>query len=346
MNTDRGTVSHGSRGFTLVELLVVIAIIGVLVALLLPAVQAAREAARRSACTNNLKQLGVGIHNVISATNGKFPFNKDAMKANGANTGVSKWTMSNNGSYSWIVMTLPYMERKDIYDRFDFSQNSNAGNNLAVSQTMIPSLICPSNPQPRQRGSIIDNEGAGGGTNYGGTDYSGSLGHVWAGWKDCSAVPDFTDTQTPNRFTRGTAGTPWVNQQAMLEQVNINGVFKFADVTMLSDITDGTSKTIAAIEDMHWRGGNGTTFDVNPNDVASWTSSIGSITTLRNPMNNKNPAWQQGAGDRRCSGWSSNHPGGAHAMQADGSVAFYQEAIDHIVRYSLATKSGGEAKTN
>ncbi|MDA1041239.1 MAG: DUF1559 domain-containing protein [Planctomycetota bacterium] len=330
------------RGFTLVELLVVIAIIGVLIGLLLPAVQAAREAARRSSCANNLKQLGLAIHNVISSQSETLPYNKDAMRANGGNTGIIKWSLSQNGSYSWMVMSLPYMEQMNVYDRFDFSQDSNAGSNLAVSQTVLPEFFCPSNSQPKQRGSLIDNAGAGGGTNYGGTDYSGSLGHIWAGWKDCGAVPDFPDNQTPSRFTRGSAGTPWVSQQAMSEQVRVNGAFKFADTTSLSEITDGTSKTIAVVEDMHWRGGNGATFEKTPNDVANWVCSLGAVTNLRNPLNNKNPAWQQAAGDRRCSGWSSNHPGGAHAMHVDGSVAFYQETIDHIVRRALATKDGGD----
>jgi prepilin-type N-terminal cleavage/methylation domain-containing protein len=340
---NRRSLRSITRGFTLVELLVVIAIIGVLVGLLLPAVQAAREAARRSACNNNLKQIGLAMHNVASAQQERLPFSKDAMRANAGNTGIIKWRLSNEGSYSWVVMCLPYMDRQDLFDRFNFEQNSNSATNLPISQSIIPGLLCPSNTQPRQRGSLIDNAGAGGGTNYGGLDYSGSLGHIYGGWKDCSAIPDFPDTQTPSRFTRQTAGTPWVNQQALGEQVNCNGVFQYADGKRLSDITDGTSRTIAVFEDMHWRGGNGATFDLNPTDTSNWVSALGSVHTMRSPLNNRNPAWQLGAGDRRCTGWSSLHPGGGHAMNADGSVAFYQETMDHVVRYSLATSKGGEA---
>ena len=336
------------RGFTLVELLVVIAIIGVLVGLLLPAVQTARESARRSRCSNNLRQLGLGIHNVISGQNEMLPFSRDAMKGNaGANSGTTTWGLSNNGGFSWIEMTLRVMDYDDIVRQFDMKQNSNSATNMPLSQKVIPGLLCPTNSsQPKQNGTLIDNEGAGGGTNYGRTDYTGSLGHVWAGWKDCSAIPDFTDNRTPNRFTRGSAGTPWVNQQALTEQPNLNGVFQFAGGRMLSDIRDGTSKTIAVYEDMHWRGGNVDPFDFNPNDVSGWVSPLAAVGTMRNPLNNQNLAWQLGAGDRRCSGWSSSHPGGAHAMMLDGSVNFYRNEIDHIVRYSLATIRGGESVSN
>lgn len=331
------------RGFTLVELLVVIAIIGVLIGLLLPAVQAAREAARRSSCTNQLKQLGLAIHNVISSQSETLPYNKDAMRTNAGNTGINKWSLSQNGSYSWIVMCLPYMEQSTLYDRFNFSEDSNSSNNAPLGQTQIPSLQCPSNTQVKQRNMWIQNSGGPDGPNFSRHDYSGSLGHIWGGWKDCGAVPEFTDTRTPSRFVRGSAGTPWVNQQALNEQVKCNGPFKYAGETTLAEITDGTSKTIAVFENMHWRGYNNGVFDFQtPDECASWVSSLGSVHTLRAPMNNQNPSWLQGHGDRRCAGWSSRHPGGASAMQADGSVAFYTEDMDHIVRYSLATMNGGD----
>ena len=90
---------------------------------------------------------------------------------------------------------------------------------------------------------------------------------------------------------------------------------------------------------MHFRGGNGAVFDINPTDDAAWFSGLGAINTLRNPMNNRNRAWLQGAGDRRCHGWSSNHPGGAQAAMADGSVHFFSQDISHELRYKLAVRN-------
>ena len=128
----------------------------------------------------------------------------------------------------------------------------------------------------------------------------------------------------------------------MLEQVNYNGVFKQVGPRRLGDILDGTSNSIAAFEDMHWRGGNQTPFDYNVTADSAWVNPNATVGNLRNLMNNRNPAWQQGAGDQRCHGWSSNHTGGASAVKADGSVQFFSESMDHIVRYGLATIKGGE----
>ena len=120
-------------------------------------------------------------------------------------------------------------------------------------------------------------------------------------------------------------------------------MFAYAGAKKLGDLVDGTSKTIAVFENYHFRGyNNGVWYARTPDECAAWFSSVGSQHTLRNPLNNKNPAWLQGHGDRRCAGWSSNHPGGASALGADGSVKFYTDDIDNWVRYALATAAGGE----
>ena len=110
---DRKPVQGGQRGFTLVELLVVIAIIGILVALLLPAVQAAREAARRSRCQNNLKQLGLALLNYHDTHDGLPP------AANWIN--LSTVTTHNNGGLreNWVIMILPFLEQQTVYDSFN-----------------------------------------------------------------------------------------------------------------------------------------------------------------------------------------------------------------------------------
>lgn len=120
------------RGFTLVELLVVIAIIGTLVALLLPAIQAAREAARKASCRNNLRQVGVAMHNYESAR-GKLP----------PGYKYAAGTEGNALGYSWTIMLLPFMELQSIHDGFDFTKPVYDNVNAAIREQHIESLLCP-----------------------------------------------------------------------------------------------------------------------------------------------------------------------------------------------------------
>ena len=145
-----------NHGFTLVELLVVIAIIGILVALLLPAIQAAREAARRSSCVNNLHQIGVALHNFHSA-HGVFPY--------GANDGDCEASTPDRQVKAWRVLLLPYMEHQPLYDQLEpLAELSNTvtamgknvctfpetrpWDNTPLQQQPVPEFVCPSEQAP------------------------------------------------------------------------------------------------------------------------------------------------------------------------------------------------------
>src|SRR4051812_19823320 len=129
-------------GFTLVELLVVIAIIGVLVALLLPAVQAARESSRRSQCSNNLRQLAIGVHN-FHDTNGTVPPT--------IQYGVKQWSSATNpggfgAGWGLLAFMLPYIEQKPLFDTINFTTSVGCASMRQVHQARIPGLTCPSDP--------------------------------------------------------------------------------------------------------------------------------------------------------------------------------------------------------
>lgn len=345
------------RAFTLIELLVVIAIIAILIALLLPAVQQAREAARRTQCKNNLKQIGLAMHNYHDVYN-CFPHNQNRW----VNPAIPNIGGDQIPQFSWLVGILPYIDQAPLFNAFDTNVNVSDGNggviagnrnhnaigvNEALARQPIPAYTCPSNSQ----GTVRNNQRPGGyrwnGGNSAkaGTDYVGNLGHIWGGWKDCGNVPDslVNDALPGNLGTRGPAngGTPWVNGEWVGDQTRCQGIFKYIGVTRIRDCTDGTSNSIAVFENMHWRGGNGAIFDQKVDEYSAWVSPLAAIHTLRNPINNTKPAWQSWAGDLRCESPSSYHTGGIQILLADGSVHFLNENIDHGTRYKLACRNDG-----
>jgi prepilin-type N-terminal cleavage/methylation domain-containing protein/prepilin-type processing-associated H-X9-DG protein len=152
------------RAMTLVELLVVIAIIGVLAALLLPAIQAARESARRMQCQNNMRQIGVGLALHANAT-GAFPI--------GCIGGPNY--LHDPRILSWNVQTLPYLEQQNVYDRFDLSASSTPATNRAIAATVTPMFLCPSVPETQ----LVSISGLWKGAAF--TDYGGLYGVEGAG---------------------------------------------------------------------------------------------------------------------------------------------------------------------
>jgi len=348
--------SPPKRAFTLIELLVVIAIIAVLIALLLTAVQQAREAARRTQCKNNLKQLGLACHNYHD-TFGQFPMNW--YNGDNPNQGDPHNPAYKNGSWSWVVMSLPYFDQGPMYNAiatyFPVANGNPPATGMGwvtplngartprdMAKTVLPGLVCPSNPQdPKRDNQIIEPDNGGWNGPYadsaGGLDYVGNMGHIWGGWHDCGNVPDFPSAD--GRFVKGSAGTPWISERWNNDNPNINGVFMYRGSRKMSQIVDGTTNTVLLYESHHWRGGNPATDGGNfyaAQDVANWASALGATGSMRNPINNRNPAWQYGNGDIRNFGPQSQHVGGCHVVLCDGSVRFLSENIDNSTRYNLA----------
>jgi prepilin-type N-terminal cleavage/methylation domain-containing protein/prepilin-type processing-associated H-X9-DG protein len=295
-----------SHGFTLIELLVVISITALLIALLLPAVQAAREAARRAQCVNNLKQIALAALNYESA-NECFPMGNPV----GVASYSSGWIEAGNydDGPSIFVAMLPQMEQAALYNCVNFSVNICLAPNLTIQRTLIQTLLCPSDPAVPQLDTPVLF------ATYSGfqvahSSYSGCTG-TWAHWTwSPSSIPSLATLAAQD-----------------------NGIFYVNSRTRIADVTDGMSNTILLGERMlfdryrpetNWwfSGGLGVTlFDtltaLNPQRLVA-------IASLPPPNPNNLPGVED---NTLWNSASSRHPGGANFAMADGSVRFLKETI-------------------
>ena len=292
-------------GFTLVELLVVIAIIGVLVALLLPAVQSAREAARRMQCQNNLKQIGLGLHNYHD-TYGTFP------------PGSFWYGASTNNRGSILIQLLPFIEQQNLYSRFDFTKEIDA--QTAMEGTIVPTYVCPSdNNRSLLSGRAIHNYAASAGP----TPHGDNSACSCASW---ASFNTYATTAVPTAKYGGPHAGPF---------------YRTGVVTNMADCTDGLSNTIYFGEVrrdcsvhiqqgwMRSNDGNGlvaTQVPINydsckPNDADG----------CKKPCN-----WNTELA------FKSMHPGGAQFVLGDGSIHFFPETIDHAVYQLLGARADGK----
>jgi prepilin-type N-terminal cleavage/methylation domain-containing protein len=378
----RSRSAAAKSGFTLVELLVVIAIIGVLVSLLLPAVQAAREAARRMSCSNNMKQIGLAVHNFHSTYN-KLPTSGQC--------GSTGSTTTPYMALSTGTVLLPYMEQQTVYDMFETNATPDqygcapgsggwvCANNALIhrnskgrhysdpawpagqvaAKTLIPSYICPSSPiGGKERDPIYG---------YAGFDYM---------------FPDLTDImEDPSHAlyrqrTVPTGGAEWLAQvrRGMLDCEN--GTF--------ASTTDGTSNTVLCFEDASRAGPSVTQFgalSARPSPVATveqspWTggadgrrvfawadpdtcsngfsgpsNAASSQARIAKFNNHRSPV----GGPAVCPWYNNNcgpndepfsfHPGGLNCTLGDGSVRFLAQDVDAITAKWMVGRSDGQAIT-
>lgn len=324
-----------SSGFTLVELLVVIAIIGVLVALLLPAVQAARESARRMSCQNNMKQLGLAIHNYES-THKSFP--PGGQPAPGT---------SNNYGVSWLAIILPYTEQGSIYDKMDLtgatapqtgvvyfrSGFGNAHNGNLLRGKYIKILYCPSSNLSKWALQSIDPPGP-----------EGVMSPTYAGISGGTQHPDTTQIKDM------TSNTDPHNASGILSK---GGVLISSDQIRIGQITDGTSNTIAAGEQSGFcldnsgqkvdcRSDFGHGFPMGPSTY-SFNQRDWNITSVRYAINtrafNKLGIGETFYGNNRPI--QSAHPGGANVLFSDGSVRLLMENIPLTELMNLCNRDDG-----
>jgi prepilin-type N-terminal cleavage/methylation domain-containing protein len=342
-------VRRTEAAFTLTELLVVIAIIAVLVALLLPAVQQAREAARRAQCKNNLKQLGLALHNYHEKSN-VLPLHRVGRGVNQTLPGTNPpvWT----GNVSWIAMILPEIDQSPLFNTINFQDGTQSGGaggfgvinpanppasvtNVAARMTSLPFLLCPSNPQSK----IAQNQSGqgdswGDGLQGGRTDYVGNMGWANPGHRDCYQVPG--GGNWPAGFVQVINQESWSVPEMYDGQLSgANGVIGWGCIG-LKDITDGTSNTVMVMECHHWQAGRSSPASMYAD--ALWMGPW-AIHSMKMPIN-----WSyQGFGpDFRCDQASSTHAGGCHCVLADGSVRFLSESIDNNVRKGIASRNLSE----
>ncbi|QDT64149.1 DUF1559 domain-containing protein [Calycomorphotria hydatis] len=316
--------SQTDRGFTLIELLVVIAIIAILIALLLPAVQQAREAARRSDCKNRMKQIALALHNYHDNFT-VFPAGDyHANKATECNVNGPTGFGGTYGGAPWTVMILPYLEEAALYNSFDFDDIGTFANFGAQAATQdaenvdgwyrnMPKFQCPSDPFST---STSNN------TNYLGVQGGGTIG---GGQVIC------TDTASSRYFAD-------------------NGILYLSSKIRIRDITDGTTNTFMVAETKYypniafrtdelylsWASGAKTGTYATPNAMTVCHTGI-------NDYEIPTTTWSAWTSHPRRQG--SFHVGGCHFALADGSIQFVSETIDVDTYRLLGQRNDGVAIT-
>jgi prepilin-type N-terminal cleavage/methylation domain-containing protein/prepilin-type processing-associated H-X9-DG protein len=338
------------RAFTLIELLVVIAIIGVLIALLLPAVQKVREAANRTRCQNHLKQFGLGLH-AYHGVNEKFPYG-------GYYGALYNWSQANRYDYgsqggNFVVLLLPYMEQDNVYRLLsapDLSATISDGSKLwpapapvtmsgapaAFQNASLPYNQCPSDEYIR----TLTGRPRG--------NYYGSMGPNYV-YGDCNSGVQPFATYYNGGVPPGMTAAPYPSTSSYVNGYvnnirNFRGIFAPSGVTVkMVDVTDGLANTIAVGEALSKEN----TRRADNGSYGPWFSWFYSVSSTAIPINYSTPVQDCSDVARSASqssvsgGFKSRHPGGANFLFADGSIHFLSQSIEMWTYQYLGCRHDG-----
>jgi len=361
------------RAFTLIELLVVVAIIGILIALLLPAVQSAREAARRLQCANNLKQIGLALHN-YHTRHGVFP-----MSTTGA---AGSSGACESGFYSWLAMILPDIEQLPLYESINFKVGmmdtcgqtapdqylaltiSATHVNAKAAATTVATYLCPS--VDFRRNEVM-------GTAYPAPgSYAANLGWprgvtgIDGGSPRLARSNGFMGVVNPNPYgidswqcgrvsvsdiTDGLSNTAAVSERLISSAVTMSDLYGVEESLRSYCINPPSGKSLPECADRCARSGP-TNIDPNysiPHGrawISGWTLSANTYMHVI-PINSRNCHVHGGEDDgNNVVTPSSHHPGGVNVLMGDGAVHFVQQTIDVKVWWALGSRNGGEVPSS
>jgi len=316
------------RGFTLIELLVVIAIIAVLIALLLPAVQAAREASRRTQCIDNLKQIGIALHNYHD-TQGTFPPTR---------IGNDQGSNDSNAASGFVAL-LAQIEQAPLYNAWNFNLQFNDPSvtanpivamikpqaNSTVAGIRVAVFVCPSDTAGPITGTQTSRNDLPQGIQFATSSYAfcvGTGGNPYTG-ADNDLAPKYSVPDIKHRN---------------------NGFADYSFSHPIRDLTDGTSQTIAVAETTYCNDGRYLGNSTFPDFFNAWSVTLRNSSNHRNTKNPINTLPGRGAyrNGNQNGAFGSFHKGGANFLMADGHVFFLKDTIDLVVYRALSTRDSGE----
>jgi prepilin-type N-terminal cleavage/methylation domain-containing protein len=312
------------NGFSLVELLVVVTIVGILLALLLPAVQAAREAARRAQCGNNLKQIGLALHSHHAAY-GAFPAGNFAKTA-GACPGHEGPATPSEDRTNWMIQILPYLELGSLYTSYDQSAENEAPGNRQVRETPVAFYICPSDLPATP-------------------PLTPAMGPARAAMKNVAYLPGSyrgVSGKSDGNYFLDTGLYVLQYTWSWRGPLHVAGVRNFR-AESVNDIRDGSSNTLLV-------GESSTRTNMGYRTLWAYSFAHYSLSSAtpqsRILLGDYDQCVQipgEGDSDPCRRGWGSLHPGGLHFVLCDGSSRFLSTSIDMDLFANLATIDGGEA---